>query len=122
MKQFNKEQLEILSKWEESFFTATVGKYYRNIASRSLDTIKTVYDEVADNPYPANWSCNHCVLAFLQTVGKKYYADKEAYAKKAAKLVEAIDAVMAEVSTEPEPKATKKTPAKKTTKKATKKK
>ena len=70
MKPFNKEQLDILAKWEESFFTATVSKYYRNISSKSLDTIKGVYDEAADKPYSANWSCNHCVLAFLQTVGK----------------------------------------------------
>lgn len=121
MKQFNKEQLDILAKWEESFFTATVGKYYRNIATRSLDTIKAVYDEVADKPFGANWSCNHCVLSFLQMVGKKYYEDKKAYEEKAAKLVEAIDAVMAEVPAEPEPKPAKKPAPKKSNKKATKK-
>ena len=62
MKPFNKEQLDILAKWEESFFTATVSKYYRNISSKSLDTIKGVYDEAADKPYSANWSCNTASL------------------------------------------------------------
>lgn len=126
MKPFNKEQLDILAKWEESFFTATVGKYYRNIATKSLETMKSVYDEVADKPYPANWSCNHCVLAFLQTVGKKYYADRDAFNAKAAELVKAMDEVMAEVpdekvSKETEPKPKKKPATKKTNKKATKK-
>lgn len=125
MKPFNKEQLDILAKWEPSFFTATVSKYYRNISTKSLDTIKSVYDEVADKPYSANWSCNHCVLAFLQTVGKKYFEDLDAFKTKAAELVKAIDEVMEEVPDELEPKAEKpvKKPAtKKTTKKATKKK
>lgn len=125
MKAFTKEQLDILAKWEPSFFTATVSKYYRNISSKSLDTIKSVYDEVADKPYSANWSCNHCVLAFLQTVGKKYFEDLDAFKTKAAELVKALDEVMEEVPDELEPKAEKpvKKPAtKKTTKKATKKK
>lgn len=125
MKPFSKEQLDILAKWEESFFTATVSKYYRNISSKSLDTIKGVYDEAADKPYSANWSCNHCVLAFLQTVGKKYFEDLDAFKTKAAELVKALDEVMEEVPDELEPKVEKpvKKPAtKKTTKKATKKK
>lgn len=126
MKAFNREQLEILKQWESSFYTATVGKYYRNIATKSLDTIKSVYDEVADTPYGANWSCNHCVLVFLQTVGKKYFEDRDAFHKQAVELVKAIDAVMEDVpdepvSKEPEPKPKKKPATKKTNKKATKK-
>lgn len=121
MKPFNKAQLDALAKWEESFFTATVGKYYRNIATKSLETIKAIYDEVADKPYTANWSCNHCVLVFLQTVGKKYFEDRDAFNAKAAELVKAIDAVMDEVSDKPEPKPDKKPATKKTNKKATKK-
>ena len=103
------------------FFKAVHQNYYRSMNSRTLDLMKAEYDKVADKPYGANWSCSHCVLAFLQTVGKKYYADKKAYEEKAAKLVEAIDAVMAEVPAEPEPKPAKKAPAKKSNKKATKK-
>ena len=113
MKPFNQEQLDILQKWEESFFTATVAKYYRNIATKSLETIKSVYDQVADEPYPANWSCNHCILAFLRTVGKKYFEDRDALVKKATELVKAMDEVFDDVEDipddeEPKPKKTTK--------------
>ena len=121
MKSFTKEQLDALKEYEGMFFKAVHQNYYRSMNSKTLDLMKAEYDKVADKPYGANWSCSHCVLAFLQVIGKKYYKDLEAYNKKAAKLVEAIDAVMAEVPTEPEPKVTKNAPAKKSSKKATKK-
>lgn len=121
MKQFSKEQLEALAPYEDRFFTATVAKYYRNTSSKSLDVIKAVYDEVADKPYGANWSCSHCVLMFLQTVGKKYFEDKKAYEAKAAEFVKVLDEVMDEVPNEPEPKPVKKPATRKTNKKATKK-
>lgn len=125
MKQFTKEQLDILSQWEDRFYTATVSKYYRNISSKSLDLIKSIYDEATESTYYANWSCSHCVLSFLMLAGKKYFEDKKAYEEKAAQLVEAIDAVMAEVQDELEPKVKKhvrKAPSKKPANKATKKK
>lgn len=127
MKAFTKEQLDFLKQFEDNLHRATYLKYYRGMGSKKLDEMKAVYDEATEGKYNANWSCSHCVLSFLQAVGKKYFADKQAYEEKAAQLVEAIDAVMAEVhdepvSKEPEPKPTKKATPKKTTKKATKKK
>ena len=127
MKQFNKQQLDVLSEWEDKFFTATVGKYYRSITSKSLDKIAEVYNEVADNPVTSTWACNHCILDFLIKVGKKYFADKEALEtseknERAGELVKALDQVFDEVQNEPEPKAVKKAAPKKSNKKATKKK
>ena len=128
MKQFNKEQLDALKQYEDNFNRAVNLNYYRNMTGKALDAIAAVYDTVADKSYAKNWSCSHCILAFLQSVGKKYFNDLEAYKNKAAKLVEALDQVFCEVPDEepqvqsqPEPKPVKKATAKKPTKKATKK-
>lgn len=128
MRQFTHEEIETLSQFEKHFKTATEYDYHRNLEPRLLLIIKRVYDEASGTEYRLSSSCGHCVLAFLKTVGKKYFADKQAYEEKAAQLVEALDEVFGEVpdeepvSNEPEPKATKKAAPKKTTKKATTKK
>lgn len=128
MKQFSKEQLDALKQYEDNFNRAVNLNYYRNMTGKSLDAIAAVYDTVADKSYAKNWSCSHCILAFLQSVGKKYFKDLEAYKNNAAKLVEALDQVFGEVPDEepqvqsqPEPKPVKKVTAKKPTRKATKK-
>lgn len=125
MKQFNKEQIEKLSVFENSFHTSLTANYYRELGSRRLGVIKSVYDEVVDEPYTFNDSCGHCILGFLKVVGKKYYEDKKALEEAAAKVVKALDEVFEDVkdtvSKEPEPKAKKttaKAPAKTTNKKA----
>lgn len=128
MKQFNKEQLDALKQYEDNFNRAVNLNYYRNMTGKALDAIAAVYDTVADKSYTKNWSCSHCILAFLQSVGKKYFKDLEAYKNNAAKLVETLDQVFGEVPDEepqvqsqPEPKPVKKATAKKPTRKATKK-
>ena len=128
MKQFSKEQLDVLKQYEDNFNRAVNLNYYRNMTGKALDAIAAVYDTVADKSYAKNWSCSHCILAFLQSVGKKYFNDLEAYKNKAAKLVETLDQVFGEVPDEepqvqsqPEPKPVKKATAKKPTRKATKK-
>lgn len=128
MKQFSKEQLDVLKQYEDNFNRAVNLNYYRNMTGKALDAIAAVYDTVADKSYAKNWSCSHCILAFLQSVGNKYFKDLEAYKNKAAKLVETLDQVFGEVPDEepqvqsqPEPKPVKKATAKKPTRKATKK-
>ena len=63
--------------------------------------------------------CNHCILTFLQTVGRKYFEDIEKIALKEAEMIEAVDQLMNDV---PEKVEKPKKPAvKKTNKKQTKK-
>lgn len=128
MKQFNKEQLDALKQYEDNFNRAVNLNYYRNMTGKALDAIAAVYDTVVDKSYSKNWSCSHCVLSFLKSVGKKYFEDLEAYKNNAAKLVEALDQVFGDVpdeepqvQKEPEPKPVKKSAPRKTTKRATKK-
>ena len=115
MKQFSKEQLDVLKQYEDNFNRAVNLNYYRNMTGKALDAIAAVYDTVADKSYAKNWSCSHCILAFLQSVGNKYFKDLEAYKNNAAKLVEALDQVFGEVPDE-EPEPTPKKTIKKTVK------
>ena len=136
MRQFTSEELEALKPYERHFRTSIELDYHRNLESKYLTKIKTIYEAASGSEYKFTSSCGHCVLTFLKTVGKKYFADLEAYQTNAAKLVTVLDEVFGEVPdeseeltpdaepvvpTELEPKPAKKATAKKSTKKATKK-
>lgn len=97
MRQFTKQEIETLSQFEETLNTATYCKYYRNISAKKLDEIKAVYEAASGEPYGANWSCNHCILTFLQTVGRKYFDDLEKIAMKEIEMMEAVDQLMNDV-------------------------
>lgn len=115
MKTFTAKQMEILAVQEEQLRRATYQRYYRSTNTKVLNELKEIYDSVADKPYPANWSCGHCVLSFLAALGTLYFEAKNNQEVKAVAVPEA------EVVTKPEPKPKKSTPVKKSTKKATKK-
>lgn len=118
MTRFTKEQLEALKEYESLFVSAVHANYYRSTNTRKLNIIKSVYDEASGEPYKDNWSCSHCILKFLQEVGKKYFEDLEEYNKKAEAFVEVLDEVMADVP-EDKPVEVKPEPKKTTTKKTT---
>lgn len=115
MRAFNKEELEILSAYEDRFRTATELNYVRNLEPRYLNQIKKVYDDATEENTSLNTTCSHCVLTFIKKVGLKYNEDKKAYAEKTAKLVEVLDEVFGDVPDE-EPKPVKKTNKPKTKK------
>lgn len=81
MRRFTNEELEILSAYEDRFYTAVNLDYYRNLSSRILTNINDIYLNAGGSPLSTNWSCGHCVLSFLRTVGAKYFKDKEAAEK-----------------------------------------
>lgn len=85
MAKFTKQQLEALSEFEDRFHTAVHLDYYRNLGSRTFDKINAIYLEAGGTPLNTNWSCGHCALNFLRTVGKKYFADLEALEYEEAK-------------------------------------
>lgn len=128
---FNAEQLEILSQFEDRFSTAVHLNYYRNTTSKSFDLINDIYAQAEGKKLANNWSCGHCSLTFLKTVGAKYFKDKEEFEKDAEKFVEVLEEVfddaidnveVAKVQNESEPKPKKVSTTKKTNNKATKKK
>jgi CRISPR/Cas system CSM-associated protein Csm2 small subunit len=115
MRPFNKEELEILSKYEDRFRTAKELNYVRNLEPRYIAVIKKIYDDATGTESSVNTTCAHCVLTWVKKVGLKYEEDKKAYQEKAEKLVEVLDEVFGEVPDE-EPKKTNKPKAKKTKK------
>lgn len=108
MRPFNKEELEILSKYEDRFRTAKELNYVRNLEPRYIAIIKQIYDDATGTVSSVNATCSHCVLTWVKKVGLKYEEDKKAYQEKAEKLVEVLDEVFGEVPDE-EPKPAKKT-------------
>lgn len=119
---FTKEELDVLAQYEGRFKSSIELDYARNLEPRYLTVIKDIYDAATEGNYSLNMSCSHCVLTFLKTVGKKYFEDKEAYLKKAAELVGALDEIFAEVGEEPEPAPAQDPEPVKPKKRATKKK
>ena len=122
MRPFTKEELEMLSEYEDRFKTAIDSRFVRNLEPRYLTKIKAVYDDAHGGSYALNATCSHCVVNFMTLVGNKYFKDKADYEARAAQLVEALDQVFDEVPDELEPKPASKPRTGKTTNKATNKK
>ena len=100
MKTFTFEQLQELSQYEDRFYTAVNLDYYRNLSSRVLTRINEIYVEAGGNALYNGGGCGHCVLTFLKTVGKKYFAEKEAV--EAARAKEEYEKAKKEVLEDPE--------------------
>ena len=98
---FTKEELDFLAEYESRFRTAIELDFSRNLEPSYLLKINEVYEAAAGEKLGVNTSCSHCVCTFLKKVGKKYFEDKEAYLKKAAELVGALDEIFEEVGEEP---------------------
>ena len=75
---FTKDQLEVLSQWEENFKTAVNSGWARNPGRINLRTIYDIYSGALNNrSIPFNANCQHCIVNLLKAVGKIYFADKE---------------------------------------------
>lgn len=72
-----KEQLNILSQWEENFRTAIKAQWARNPGSRNLRVIYDIYTSATGDKRRFNDNCNHCILSLLHDCGELYYRDLE---------------------------------------------
>lgn len=111
---FNKQQMEILSAWEDNFRTAVNSKWSRGIGTTGYVTIHKIYTEATGRKFPMHPSCGSCMLRLLQEVGGLYFADKQ-------ELIDAQNHSHAVEMTEQEMKTSKavvKTKKRRTTKKA----
>ena len=72
-----------LSKYEDRFYTAVFSDYIRNIGSRELTDLISIYNEITGNHLTiSNPSCGACVLRVFRTIGKYYFDEKEKNQKK----------------------------------------
>lgn len=108
---FSKEEMEILSKYEQYFHTATKANYTRNPGRVALTEMHGIFKSATNSAIRLNTGCGHCIYSLVKAVAVAYYKDKEELEALAAKEVkaEAIEA-----------KTEEKVPVKTKTKKAKK--
>lgn len=74
---FNTEQLKALEPFEQHFTTAIRSKYARYPGQNGVQTIHSIYSQVAKNVPHLNTSCSSCIFRLLVDCGTLYFKDKE---------------------------------------------
>lgn len=118
---FTKEQMEILSSFEENFRTALQSNYSRGIGSSGYTTMHRILKEATGKNLPFRPSCYSCMFRLVSTTGKLYMADKqeivrqEEERKRQVKMQQEAEAkkVKVEVKTKAKSKTKSKSKAKK---------
>lgn len=78
---FTKDELRILSAWEDNFNTAVNADWARNPGRTGLKTIWEIYTRATGDQERYNDNCSHCILRLLKAAGRVYFADKAELAK-----------------------------------------
>ena len=108
---FSKEEMEILSKYEQYFHTATKANYTRNPGRAALQEMHRIFKSATGSAIGLNTGCGHCIYNLVKAVAVAYYKDKaemEALASKEVK-AEATEAkTEAKVSVKTKTKKAKK--------------
>ena len=91
---FTKEEMEILSKYEQYFHTATKANYTRNPGRTALQEMHRIFKSATGSAIRLNTGCGHCIYSLVKAVAVAYYKDKDELESLAAKEVkaEAIEA------------------------------
>ncbi len=95
MKQLTKEQVKILSAYEQHFETAVKSSWSRYPGVVALQEIHRIMQDVTGAKIPLNTNCQSCVLKLLQDCGRLYFQAKTA---KAVELSGAETAPVAKVA------------------------
>ena len=95
MKQLTKEQINILSAYEQHFETAVKSSWSRYPGVVALQEIHRIMQDVTGAKIPLNTNCQSCVLKLLQDCGRLYFQAKGA---KAVELSGADAALVAKVA------------------------
>ena len=88
---FSKEEMEILSKYEQYFHTATKANYTRNPGRAGLTEMHRIFKSATGSAISLNTGCGHCIYNLVKAVGVAYYKDKAELDALAAKDVKAED-------------------------------
>lgn len=80
---FTKEQMEMLSQYEQHFTTAIRSKYSRYPGQTGVQLIHKIYTEATKRDIHLNSSCSSCVFRLLVDCGTLYFKDKEELEKMA---------------------------------------
>lgn len=74
---FSKEEMEILSKYEQYFHTATKANYTRNPGRVALQEMHGIFKSATGSAIRLNTGCGHCIYSLVKAVAVAYYKDKE---------------------------------------------
>ena len=88
---FSKEEMEILSKYEQYFHTATKANYTRNPGRVALQEMHQIFISATGSALRLNTGCGHCIYNLVKAVAVAYYNDKAEMDALAAKAVKAED-------------------------------
>ena len=80
MKQLTKEQVKILSAYEQHFETAVKSSWSRYPGVVALQEIHRIMQDISGTKIPLNTNCQSCVLKLLQDCGRLYFLAKSAKA------------------------------------------
>ena len=105
---FSKEEMEILSKYEQYFHTATKANYTRNPGRTAPQEMHRIFKSATGSAIGLNTGCGHCIYSLVKAVAVAYYKDKEELEALATKEVKAED-----IPAETEKKVSVKTKTKK---------
>ena len=88
---FSKEEMEILSKYEQYFHTATKANYTRNPGRTALQEMHRIFKSATGSALGLNTGCGHCIYNLVKAVAVAYYKDKEELEALATREVKAED-------------------------------
>ena len=88
---FTKEEMEILSKYEQYFHTATKANYTRNPGRVALQEMHGIFKSATNSAIRLNTGCGHCIYSLVKAVAVAYYKDKAEYEEMEKKIVKALD-------------------------------
>lgn len=88
MRQFNKDDYELVKAYEKDFTKAIESRYCTGLLQEELDVVHRIYGECLNRQ--ANLSCGGCVLQMMTSVGRLYFGfkkkmEEEEAARKASK-------------------------------------
>lgn len=71
--------LEILSKYENWFYTAVKSDYIRALWKTDFDVLIPIYEKWTGLKSNINTTCGRCKLTFMKRFGELYFKNKEEY-------------------------------------------
>lgn len=79
---FTKDQIQVLSAWEDNFRTAINASWARHPGRYALKMIYDVFTVATGDNRRFDANCQKCAVDLLRDCGRLYFQDKEAMAKK----------------------------------------
>lgn len=83
MREFNKEDYELVKAYEGDFNRAINSRYCTGLTKTELEIVHKIYNETLNRR--ANLTCGACVLQMMTSVGRLYFTYKEKQPKKGRK-------------------------------------